>query len=142
MIPAKKTQSWLPSIFNDFFGNEWLSNINKHSPATNIIESENEYMVEVAVPGMTKDDFNVKIDDDNNLVISIEKKSEKKEGEKEGKYLRREFMHTQFRQTMILPEDIERDKIEAKVEHGVLTVSIPKKTVEEVKPNSRNIEVK
>lgn len=142
MIPTRRTQNWLPSIFNDFFGNEWLSNVNRSSPAINIIESENEYKVEVVTPGMTKEDCNVKIDDNNNLVISMEKKSEKKEGEKDGKYLRQEFSHTQFRQTMILPENIERNKIEAKVEHGVLNIHIPKKTAEEVKLSGRAIDVK
>ncbi|MDR0659798.1 MAG: Hsp20/alpha crystallin family protein [Prevotellaceae bacterium] len=90
---------------------------------------------------VSSDDFTVKIDDDNNLVISMEKKSEKKEGEKDGKYLRREFSHTQFRQTMILPDNIERDKIEAKVEHGVLNILISKKAEEEIKPAGRAIDV-
>jgi HSP20 family protein len=71
----------------------------------------------------------------------MEKKSEKKEGEKDGKYLRREFSHTQFRQTMILPDNIERDKIEAKVEHGVLNILISKKAEEEIKPAGRAIDV-
>ena len=71
MMPVRRTQNWLPSIFNDFFDNEWMAKENATAPAINVIESEKEYKVEVAAPGMTKDDFNVRIDEDNNLVISM-----------------------------------------------------------------------
>ena len=73
MMPVRRTQNWLPSIFNDFFDNEWMTRANATAPAINVIESEKDYKVEVAAPGMTKEDFNVRIDEDNNLVISMEK---------------------------------------------------------------------
>ena len=63
----------LPSIFNDFFDNEWMEKANATAPAINVSESEREYKVEVAATGMTKEDFNIHIDEDNNLVISMEK---------------------------------------------------------------------
>ena len=125
MMPARKSQNWLPGIFNDFFGNEWVEKTNSASPAINIKESENEYKVEVAAPGMTKDDFSIKIDADNQLIVSMEKKDENKKE----KYLRREFAYTQFQQIMILPDNVEKDKIEAKVENGVLQIDIPKKQI-------------
>ena len=75
MMPVRRTQNWLPSIFNDFFDNEWMTRANATAPAINVIESEKDYKVEVAAPGMTKEDFNVRIDEDNNLVISMEKTS-------------------------------------------------------------------
>lgn len=81
-MPVRKTQSWLPSIFNDFFDNEWMERANATAPAINVLDSERDYKVELAVPGMTKDDFNVHIDEDNNLVISMEKKIESKEDKK------------------------------------------------------------
>ena len=84
MMPVRRTQSWLPSIFNDFFDNDWMVKANATAPAINVLETEKEYKVELAAPGMTKDDFNVRIDEDNNLVISMEKKTENKE-EKSGK---------------------------------------------------------
>ena len=62
------------SIFNDFFDNEWMEKANATAPAINVSESEREYKVEVAAPGMTKEDFNIHIDEDNNLVISMERK--------------------------------------------------------------------
>ena len=86
MMPTRKyyNQNWLPSIFNDFFDNNWMEKANATAPAINVLETEKEYKVELAAPGMTKDDFNVRIDEDNNLVISMEKKTENKE-EKSGK---------------------------------------------------------
>ena len=129
MMPARKSQNWLPGIFNDFFGNEWVEKTNSASPAINIKESENEYKVEVAAPGMTKDDFSIKIDADNQLIVSMEKKEEHKDENKKEKYLRREFAYTQFQQIMILQDNVEKDKIEAKVENGVLQIDIPKKQI-------------
>ena len=90
---VKRNQNWLPSIFNDFFDNTWMERTNATAPAINVIENDNNYCVEVAAPGMTKDDFNIQIDDDDNLVITMEKKDEKKEGQKNGRYLRREFSY-------------------------------------------------
>ena len=142
MMPIRRSQNWLPGIFNDFFGNEWMEKATATSPAINIMETEKGYEVEVAAPGMTKEDFNIHIDDDNQLVVSMEKKQEHKENNKHGRYLRREFTYTQFQQNMILPDNIDKDKIAAKVEHGVLTIDIPKKEIIPEKPAVRNIEVK
>ena len=76
MMPVRRTQNWLPSIFNDFFDNDWMVKANATAPAINVFETEKEYKVELAAPGMTKEDFNVHIDEENNLVISMEKKTE------------------------------------------------------------------
>lgn len=141
MMPVRRSQNWLPGIFNDFFGNEWMEKANVTSPAINIMETENDYQVEVAAPGMTKNDFNIRIDEDNQLIVSMEKKDECREEGKHGRYLRREFSFSHFQQTMILPDNVETNNIEAKVEHGVLTVVIPKKKMEE-KRSSKQIEVK
>ena len=103
MMPVRRTQNWLPSIFNDFFDNDWMVKANATAPAINVFETEKEYKVELAAPGMTKEDFNVRIDEENNLVITMEKKTENKEEKKEGRYLRREFSYSKFQQTMILP---------------------------------------
>ena len=140
MTIIRRTNSWLPSVFNDFFGNEWMENNNKSVPAINIQQNENGFTVEVAAPGMTKEDCNVRIDDDNNLVIDFEKKSETEDKDKKGTYLRREFSYSRFQRKMILPDNIEKDKIAAKVENGVLTVEIPTETEEKVQV-SRQIEI-
>ena len=135
---VKRNQNWLPSIFNDFFDNTWMERTNATAPAINVIENDNNYCVEVAAPGMTKDDFNIQIDDDDNLVITMEKKDEKKEGQKNGRYLRREFSYSKFQQAMILPDDVDRTKISAKVNNGVLEVELPKLPEEEKKAKVTN----
>ena len=142
MLPmVRKNQSWLPDIFNDFFDNSWMERANYTAPAINVIENEKEYDVELAAPGLTKDDFQVHVDEDNNLVINMEKKSEDNEKKHHGRYLRREFSYEKFQQMLTLPEDAESDKIEAHVEHGVLTVRIPKKTREELQKAVKQIEI-
>lgn len=113
MMPIRKynNQNWLPSIFNDFFDNDWMVKANATAPAINVIENEKDYKVEVAAPGMTKDDFNIHLGDDNELVITMEKKNESKEEDKENKkYLRREFSYSKFQQAFVLPDDVEKTK--------------------------------
>ena len=143
MMPIRRNnQSWLPSIFNDFFDNEWMERANATAPAINVIENDKEYKVELAAPGMTKEDFDVHIDEDNNLVISMEKKNEKKDENKNGRYLRREFSYSKFQQTMILPDDVDKEKIAASVNNGVLDIQLPKLSKEEMPKQTRNIEIK
>ncbi len=142
MLPIRKNQSWLPSIFNDFFDNDWMERANATAPAVNVIEHEDDYCVELAVPGMSKDDFQVHVDQNDNLVITMEKKEEKKNDKKEERYLRREFSYSKFQQTLVLPDDVEKEKISAHVEHGVLTVELPKRKIEATPNVVRHIEVK
>ncbi len=116
------------------------------APAVNVIETDKEYKVEIAAPGLTRDDFKIDINEDNELTVSMEKKVEKNvESDKEGKkhtYLRREFSYSSFRQRMILPDNVNVDNIDAKMENGVLTIDIPKKTEEEKRKNMRQIDIK
>ena len=81
MTPAKHQQNWLPGIFNDFFGNEWIAKTSSAAPAINIVETEKEYEVQIAAPGITKDDFDITVDKENHLVVTVEHKQE--EGEKD-----------------------------------------------------------
>ena len=124
MAIIRRTDSWLPSVFNDFFGNEWMESSVKSTPAVNIQQNEAGFIVEVAAPGMTKEDCVVRLDENNNLVISFEKKTES-EDKKNGAYLRREFSYSQFQRTMILPDNIDKENISAEVKNGVLSVVIP-----------------
>lgn len=142
MLPTRKNQSWLPDIFNDFFDNDWMVKANATAPAINVIESEKDYKVEVAAPGMTKEDFNIHLSDDNELVISMEKKSESNEEDKANKkYLRREFSYTKFQQALVLPDDVEKERISANVADGVLTIDLPKRAPEEKAKVNRVIEI-
>ena len=128
MLPMNRrtSESWLPDIFNDFFDNSWMERPTYTAPAINVIETEKEYDVELAAPGLDKEDFKVHVDEENNLHIEMEKKTENKEGKKHGRYLRREFSYEKFQQTLLLPDDVDAEKIEAKMEKGVLNVHLPK----------------
>jgi HSP20 family protein len=128
MLPVRRTaDSWLPDIFNDFFDNSWMERTNYTAPAINVIENEKEYEVELAAPGLTKEDFQIHVDNEGNLQIAMEKKTENKEGKKHGRYLRREFSYEKFAQTLLLPDDVDQEKIEACMENGVLNVHLPKR---------------
>lgn len=141
LTPVRRTQNWLPSIFNDFFDTDWMEKANSTAPAINVFETENSYEVELAAPGLTKEDFKVNVDSDDNLVISMEKKIDNSEKDKKGRYLRREFSYQQFEQCMLLPDDADKEKISAKVENGVLKIDMPKITEAEIKKNQRLITV-
>ena len=145
MLPMKRYhQNWLPAMFDDFFDNEWMKKTNATAPAINVIETDTAYKVEVGAPGMNKEDFNVHVDDNGNLVIAMEKKVENKEEDKEkkGRYLRREFSYTKFQQTLILPEDVEKDTINASMNDGVLSIELPRITHEPQKKIAKVIEIK
>jgi len=140
MMPVMRSNSWIPSVFNDLFDADFMPKANATAPAINVKENDKMYIVEVAAPGMKKEDFNVHINDEGNLIIKMECKEEKKDEDKNTRYLRREFSYGKYEQTLILPDDVNKDQIAAKVEHGVLTVDLPKIVEEKVKV-SRQINV-
>lgn len=141
MLPVISRNNWMPEVFNDFFDTDFMTRTKATAPAINVKETEKDYTVEVAAPGMTKDDFNVNIDKDGNLHIHMEAHTEKKEEDKKSHYLRREFAYSKFEQTLLLPDDVEKDAIAARVNDGVLTVTLPKMSKPEC-PAARQIEVK
>ena len=141
MTLVRRNPNWLPSIFNDMFDNEFMARANATAPAINVKETKHAYTVEVAAPGLSKEDFNVRVDEDDNLVITLEKKEEKKDENQETRYLRREFSYSKFHQTMILPDNVDKDKISAKVQHGVLSIDVPKLSEVEIKKAQRLIEI-
>ncbi len=140
-----KYNNRFPRFFDDFFGkemDEWVANggTNKSTPAVNVKETEDGFDVEVAAPGLSKEDFKVDIDNDV-LTISSEKEEKHEDQDKEGKYTQREFSYQSFKRSFKLPENaIDADKVAAKYEQGVLHLSLPKR--EEVKPKpARQIEI-
>ena len=96
--------------------------------------------ISLSLTGMKKEDFNVHINDEGNLIIKMEKKHEHKEEDKNSRYLRREFSYSKYEQTLILPDDVKKEDIKARVEDGVLTVELPKIVEEKVKL-SRQIDI-
>ncbi len=142
MIPTRKNNpNWLPNIFNDFFDNDWMVKANATAPSINVIESDKDYQVEVAAPGMTKEDFNIHLNENSNLVISMEKKQTNEDDNQNKRYLRREFSYSKFEQALILPDNVVKEKIKANVSNGVLTITIPKQTPEERIKVNRVIEI-
>lgn len=145
MRQIQRNNVWLPEIFNDFFDNTWMPKTNATAPAINVFEDEKSYTVELAAPGMNKNDFNIQINEDNDLIIRMDKKTEEKDEQKDenknARYLRKEFSYSKFQQALILPEDVDKANIEAKVENGVLTVSLPKVVVKEEPKVAQQIKI-
>ena len=140
---TRRNQNWLPSIFNEWLGNEWLEpRANGATPAINVKETKTEYQVEVAAPGLSKEDFNVGINENGDMVITMERKGEMRDENKETHYLRREFAYTKFQQTMILPDDVDRERIAATMEKGILCIELPKKPESVEHTTKRQIEIK
>lgn len=141
---ANRNDGFFPSIFNDFFGEKWLMpKSHGTTPAINVYETEQGYQVDVAAPGMNKEDFSISLDNDGDLVIRMEKKSEnKEEGKDAKKYLRREFSYSKFEQRLALPDHVEKQNISAKMADGVLSIDIPKMTEVEKAEETHYIEIK
>lgn len=150
MLPARRFngQYGLTDFFNDFFESKPLEKLGGSSPAINVMENDKEYKVEVAAPGMCKEDFKVHVNKDGNLVLEMEKtdcgcKDKENEGEKkECRYIRKEFSYSRFSQTLLLPDNADKNSIEACVRNGILYVRIPKQNIEKVEEAKRVIEVK
>lgn len=124
-----RTGERTPSVFDDFFKpfNEWFDNggiwgRTMNVPAVNITEEKNDYMVSMAVPGMKKDDFVIDVEG-NMLTISSEKEENKEEKDK--KFTKKEYNFSSFSRCFTLPEEINKEKIEARYEDGVLKVILP-----------------
>ena len=143
MLPTIKRQNpnWLPTIFNDFFNDEWFPMRTTTMPAINVKEYDKEFVIELAVPGMKKEDFKIQVNDKNQLVVSVEKQQETADDDKAAKFLRREFNYTRFEQTLLLPENIDREAITAKAKHGVLKIKLPKLANIPDKEPARMIEI-
>jgi HSP20 family protein len=145
---AKRGET-VPSLFNDLF-RPWESFFDTNGgsllpafgtiniPAANIIENKDHYEVNLAVPGMKKEDFNIDVEG-NVLTISAEK--EEKKEEKDERYSRKEFSYTSFSRSFTLPDWVNKDKIDASYENGLLKVNLPK-TEDAKKLSSKHIAVK
>lgn len=143
MIPVRNNydQNWLPSIFNELFEDERpTSKKNSTVPAINVLEDNIEYKIEVAAPGMTKEDFKISLIDEDYITIYLEKKSD--EENKSRKYLRREFAFSKFEQTLALPEDVDRSKISAQMLNGILTIHLNKVNKQDKNNKPIMIEIK
>lgn len=129
-----RNRNMLPTFFSDFFDGDTMNYEfnNSTMPAVNIKETKDDFVVEVAAPGMKKDDFKIELD--NNLLMISSEKEEKHEDKQEGEYTRKEFMYQSFRRSFTVPKTIEDGKIKATYNDGVLSIHLPKKEEAKQKP--------
>lgn len=135
----------IPSLFDNLWSRDWMdwtnlnfSDTNTTLPAVNVIEKDDEFAIELAAPGMKKDDFKISLDN-NVLTISSERKNEKEE--KSENYSRREFSYQSFQRSFTLPVGrVETDKVAARYNDGILNIQIPKREEARPKP-AREIEI-
>lgn len=140
MMIARRNQDLMPSLINELMNwNNMLGEEHTSTPKMNVTESNADFRVEMCVPGLKKEDLTINLDNNNNLVIRMVKTEEKKEDGR--KYLRREFGGMQFNQTLVLPENVKKEAITAKVENGILSVTLPKLTEDEKDGLMRMIEI-
>ena len=131
----------VPSLFDDLFNRDWLDSSlanwrgnGASLPAVNVMETNDDFKIEVAAPGMKRDDFKVELDN-NVLTISSERQNSSEEKDSNGNYSRREFSYQSFQRSFTLPQDkVEGDKIAARYVDGILQVTVPKREEAKVKP--------
>ncbi|HLS29816.1 MAG TPA: Hsp20/alpha crystallin family protein [Flavobacteriaceae bacterium] len=134
---------WLPSVLDEMFNGDWIEtnnpiyNFNKNIPATNVKETNDEFILEIAAPGLKKEDFEIELDE-NVLTISSENKTTEETEEKN--YTIREFGYDSFKRSFTLPKSIDNSKISADYADGVLKIDLPKREEAKVQPK-RLIEI-
>jgi HSP20 family protein len=134
---VKRHSNYLPTLVSDFWGEDMFPGFEQEwsmNPAVNIIEGDTNFKVEVAAPGLDKEDFKVHVEK-NILEISAEKKDETVSENK--KFLRKEFNYSEFKRTFSLPSSVDAEKINAVHRNGVLTVEIPKRDEAKVNPRKQ-----
>lgn len=146
MTLVRRNNSLLPGfdgLFNDFFNDDFFNASRQRgftsTPAVNVQEKDGDYQIELAAPGLNRDDFNVEVDGDR-LTISSKMEDRKEEADDKGNYTRREFHYSSFSRSFMLPETVDGENISAKYDNGVLYVLLPKKA-ELAKPDARTIEI-
>jgi HSP20 family protein len=131
MRSSRMRSSLFPTPFDRFFRNDfldlWNENLPDTIPSINITENKDNYLVEVAAPGLKKEDFNIQMNG-NLLVISSEKEAETKEGGQGDNYRRREYNYSSFSRSLTLPDHVDSTRINARYNDGILNVTIPKKS--------------
>lgn len=146
MNSLMRSNSNLPSLIENFFGRDMNDLFDTGTPAfhnvpaVNVIEHQDGFRIEVAAPGLKKDDFKLNLNH-NNLTISGSQETQKEESDKSGeKYTRREFSYSSFQRTFTLPTSVDADNIQATYTDGVLKIDVPKREEAKVKP-PRQIEI-
>lgn len=140
---ARLNRNYVPAYWDDFFNDAFFTGGNRYGsekscPSVNVAEDDKEFRIEVAVPGLSKKDVRIDLEDQV-LTISSEKKEEKED--KKTNYMRREFSHSSFKRSFELPDTVDQEKILANHESGIVTIHLPKKE-EMVQKAPKQIEIK
>ena len=140
---ARINRNYVPAYWDDFFNDRVFNSLNNSysnttSPAVNVEEGDKEFRIEVAVPGLSRKDFRIEVEDD---VLTISSEDKQKKEEKKRNYTRREFSYHNFKRSFQLPETVDQDQIQASHESGVLNITLPKRD-EVVQKAPKQIEVK
>ncbi len=132
--------SWVDNFFENNLGTEFMSNFNTGItlPAVNIKETNDQFVLELAIPGMKKSDFSIEVD---NKILSISSEVKTENQMEESTYTRREFGYSSFKRTFTLPDTVESDRVNAHYRDGILLVMLPKREEAKQKPPKR-IEIK
>lgn len=143
MLPTLRNRNLFPNLIDDFFGRNLMDDFfdlttGINTPAVNIVEGKEGFRIEVAAPGLNKDDFRIDL---HNNVLTISSEKEERKEEKEEKYMRREFSYSSFKRSFTLPVTVDADKIAANHKDGILQIEIPKKEEAKEKP-ARLISIK
>lgn len=136
MLPVRKERRFFPSIVDEFFGRDFMPDLFEfqtgvNMPSVNVIEGKDDFKIEVAAPGLNKEDF--KIDLDSNVLTITSEKEEKNEEENQ-RYMRREFSYSSFKRSFSMPQSVDSSNIKATHNNGVLTITIPKKEEAKERP--------
>ena len=135
MLARRNNNDWMSNFFDNFFDDSWMPRTKATAPAVNVKVNDKAYVMEIAAPGLKKDYCRISINSDGNLEVKLEDKFEHKQEDRKEHYLRREFCYSNYEQTYELPDDVDRNKITAKVNDGILSIELPKK--EEQKAESK-----
>lgn len=138
---ALRKNNLFPGIFDDLFNDEWLGNSTKKLgntlPAVNIKESDKNFKLEVAIPGLKKEDIKIDVDSE---ILSISSEQKQKHEENNDEYSRREYHFSSFKRCFSIPETVDIEKIDASYKDGILNINLPKR--EELTPKSKSIQIK
>ncbi len=135
MMLARRNNNtnWMSNLFDDFFYGGWMPKMDSTAPAVNVKETDSTYEMEIASPGLKKEFCHINLNEEGNLVVRLEGKYEHKEEDKKEHYLRREFSYSNYEQSYLLPKDVNKENISARVEDGILHIDMPKVAKEATK---------
>ena len=139
---ARINRRYVPTYWDDFFNDTFHNSFNNAacngtSPAVNVVEDDKDFRIDVAVPGLSRKDFRIDLENEL-LTISSEQKEDKED--KKHNYMRREFSYSSFKRSFQLPDTIDQENIKASHDAGILTIQLPKKK-EVVQKAAKQIEI-